>query len=177
MARFSIRKRKLIEDSSGLATIEFAIATTVLVLGLLNGLEVARWSFQRMEIRNAVHVAAHAAWNACDTKHLPAKTNCSGLSSAITAAVNSTSLGAPTTGPTTTEGYYCLTSAGALKKEADYTATKPTNCSAESDSSHTPGDYLVVTASYTYSPMFGASLTVGHLMPTTLSATSMIRLQ
>ena len=177
MAKLSFQTTSLLQDTSGLATIEFAFSSVVLMLGLLNGLEVARWSFQRMEVRNAVHAAAHAAWNACDTKHLPAKTNCSGLGTAVTNAVKTTSLGAPPTAATTSEGYYCLTTAGVLKKEVDYTGTKPTDCSAEGDSAHAPGDYLIVQAQWAYTPMFGRSLTVGSLFPATLAATSTIRLQ
>lgn len=178
MARWTFRRRKLLEDTSGLATIEFAVCSTALVLGLMNGVEFARWYYQKMEVANAVHAAAHAAWNACDTKHLPAKTNCTGLDAAIISGLQSTSLGAAVTPSTaTSEGYYCLTTAGALKKEVDYTGTKPSNCSAESDSSHSPGDYLVVSGQATFTPMFSNSLTFGRVMPTTLTATSMIRLQ
>ena len=179
MARFSSHVRELRQDASGLATIEFAMASTMLMLGLLNGLEVARWSFQRMEVANAVHSAAHAVWNACDTKHLPAMTNCAGRAAAITNGLKSTSLGTAVTVAATspTEGYYCLTSGGVLKKEADYTDTKPANCSAEGDSAHVPGDYLKITATYAYRPMFGRGITVGSLMPATLSSSSMIRLQ
>jgi Flp pilus assembly protein TadG len=180
MRKLTLRARNLLKDASGLATIEFAFASTALMYGLLNGLEAARYSFQKMEVANAVHAAAHAAWNACDTKHLPAKTNCTGLTAAITGGIQSTSLGSGVTLTSSSypsEGYYCITSAGALKKEADYTATKPTNCSAESDSSHAPGDYLVISGKATYAPIFGRKLTIGYLLPTTLTAQSSIRLQ
>lgn len=184
---FSSRVRALREDSSGLATIEFAIASTVLLLGLLNGLEAARYSFQKMEVANAVHAAAHAVWNACDTKHLPALSNCTGVNTAISNGLQSTSLGTGVTLSTTTvsgktvsyplEGYYCLTTAGVLKKEVDYTGTKPSNCSAEGDSAHAPGDYLVIKAQANYTPLFGSKVTVGSLFAKTLTSTSTIRLQ
>ncbi|MBV9527189.1 TadE/TadG family type IV pilus assembly protein [Sphingomonas sp.] len=187
MSKLSIRNSNLLVESSGLATIEFAIASSVLMLGLLNGLETARYSFQKMEVANAVHAAAHAAWNACDTKHLPALSKCTTVNTAINNGIQSTSLGSAVTLSTTTvsgktvsypfEGYYCLTTAGALKKEADYTGTKPTDCSAEGDSAHTPGDYLVIKAQATYAPLFSSKLTIGSLFGTTLSATSTIRLQ
>ena len=172
--------KRLATDTSGLATIEFAMASTVLMLSLLNGLEVARWSFQKMEVANAAHSAAHAAWNACDTKHLPAKTKCAGLTTAVNNGLQSTSLGTAVTLTSTSypsEGYYCLTSAGVLKREASYTATKPANCSAEGDTAHVPGDYLIISATYTYTPMFGTGLTVGSLLPATLTSSSSIRLQ
>ena len=167
--------KRLFGDSSGLAGIEFALASTALTVGLLNGLEVARWSFQRMELANAVHSATLAVWNACDTKHLPAKSNCTGLSSAVSSGASATSLG--TLSPTTTEGYYCVNSSGVLTKVADYTATKPTDCSAVGDSTHSPGDYLLLTATYTYTPLFGSGLTVGSLLTSNLTSTGYIRLQ
>ena len=167
--------KRLFRDSSGLAGIEFALASTALTVGLLNGLEVARWSFQRMEVANAVHSATLAVWNACDTKHLPAKTNCTGLGSAISTGISQTSLTIPT--PTTTEGYYCVNGSGVLTKVADYTATKPTDCSAVGDSTRSPGDYLLLTATYTYTPLFGSGLTVGSLLTSNLTSTGYIRLQ
>ena len=167
--------KRLFGDSSGLAGLEFALASTALTVGLLNGLEVARWSFQRMEVANAVHSATLAVWNACDTKHLPAKTNCTGFASAVTTGIAQTSLGSMT--PTTTEGYYCVNGSGVLTKVADYTATKPTDCSSVGDSSHSPGDYVVITASYPYTPLFGSGLTVGSMLTSSLTSTGYIRLQ
>jgi Flp pilus assembly protein TadG len=178
MRKISLMKR-LLSDRSGLAGIEFAVASTVLTLGLLNGLEVARWSFQRMELANAVHSATLSVWNACDTKHLPAKTKCTGLTAAITNGLKTTTLGTDVTIASgyPTEGYYCVDSSGVLTNVANYTATKPTDCSAVGDSSHSPGDYLVINASYTYAPMFGSGLTVGSLLTTNLTSTGYIRLQ
>ena len=108
--------KRLVSDRSGLAGIEFALASTALTVGLLNGLEVARWSFERMEVANAVHSATLAVWNACDTKHLPAKTNCSGLTTAITNGLATTSLTTDVTIASgyPTEAYYCLNSSKVL---------------------------------------------------------------
>lgn len=175
---FSFQSR-LFANNAGLATIEFALASTALTVGLLNGLEVARWSLQKMEVANAVNAATLAVWNACDTKHLPAKTNCSGLNTTIDNALHTTSLGASVTRVSgyPTEGYYCVDSSGVLTKAADYTATKPSDCSAYSDSTHVPGDYVVVQATFTYSPLIGSNLTVGSRLPSTLTSTGYIRLQ
>ena len=171
--------KSLLSDRSGLAGIEFALASTALTVGLLNGLEVARWSFQRMEVANAVHSATLAVWNACDTKHLPAKSNCTGLTTAITNGLQTTSLGTSVTLTTNypTEGYYCVNGSGVLTSVANYNATKPTDCSAVGDSTHSPGDYLVISASYTYTPLFGSGLTVGSLLTSNLTSTGYIRLQ
>ena len=175
-----IRRYRITADSSGMATIEFALATTILMLGLLNGLELARFSHQKMELKQAVHSAVHAAWNACDTRRLPAKTNCPGLTTAISNGLQSTSLGTSVSLSANypAEAYYCLNSSGALRKVAEYNETKPADCTAVvSGDTRKPADYLTVQATYTYTPMFGAKLTFGNLMATTLTSTSLIRLQ
>jgi Flp pilus assembly protein TadG len=163
---------------SGVAGIEFALVTSVLMLTLLNGVEIARWSFQRMQVRNAVHSASQAVWAACDTKHLPAKTNCTGLDAAITAGLQSTSLGTSVTKTSgyPTEAYYCVNSSGVLTQVGPITAAKPSDCSAVGDASHSPGDYVMLSASYTYKPMF-KGITVGNMLPKTLTATGSMRLQ
>jgi Flp pilus assembly protein TadG len=183
MSKLASRMKQLCSDRSGLAGIEFALASTALTVGLLNGLEVARWSFQRMEVANAVHSATLAAWNACDTKHLPATTKCTdsttGLTAAINAGLTTTSLGNSVTLASgfPTEAYYCVNSSGVLTQVATVAAGKPANCTAVGDTAHTPGDYVVIKGNYTYSPLFGQSLTVGSLMATDLSSTGYIRLQ
>jgi len=144
------------------------------LFGLLNGLEVARWSLQQMQVKNAVHSASLAAWKACDTKKLPAKTKCSGLNDAITAGLNSTSLGTNVTLTSTAEGYYCVNGSGALVKVSEI-ASKPDDCSDAGDSTTTPGDYLIIVASYTYVPMFG-NITIGGMLPSALNSTGYMRL-
>ncbi len=179
-------KNRLFGDNSGLATIEFALASTALTVGLLNGLEVARWSLQKMEVANAVHSATLAVWNACDTKHLPAMQlvnsvmKCSGLTNAINTGLQTTSLGSSVTLASgyPTEGYYCVNStSGVLTNVANYTATKPSDCSAQGDATHTPGDYVVIQATYTYTPLIGSGLTVGSMLQSTMTSTGYIRLQ
>ena len=173
-------KGRLFADKSGLATVEFAVASSVLTVGLLNGLEVARWSLQKMEVANAVHSATLAAWNACDTKHLPAKSSCTGLTSAINSGLQTTSLGTAVTLASgyPTEGYYCINSStGVLTNVANYDQTKPANCSSQGDASHSPGDYVVIQASYTYTPLISSNLTVGSRLQSTLTSTGYIRLQ
>jgi Flp pilus assembly protein TadG len=169
----------MLEDQSGVATIEFAVITAVLVLVLLNGLEFARWSYQKMETANAVHSATQAVWSSCDVNHLPAKTNCTGLTAAITNGLRATSLGTAVTlsANNPTEAYYCVNASNALQQVALYTATKPSDCSAAGDSTRVPGDYVSITATYTYSPLFGAPLTLGGLFPTTITSSGFIRLQ
>ena len=183
-------RRSLAANQSGLATIEFALASTVLVIGLLNGLEVARWSLQRMEVANAVHSATLAVWNACDTKHVPAlkvvnagttpaTLQCTGVTNAINTGLQTTSLG---TGVTLAsgypnEGYYCVNSSGVLTSVANYNANPPSTCSSQGDSTHAPGDYVIVQATYTYTPLINGFPTVGSSLPSTITSTGWIRLK
>jgi hypothetical protein len=117
-------------------------------------------------------------WNACDTKHLPAKTNCTGLTSAITNGLASTSLGSSVTiAPgSPTEAYYCINSSGALQQVATYTDVKPTDCTAVGDTTRAPADYVRITATYNYTPLFGQA-TVGTLLPSTFTSAGFIRVQ
>lgn len=170
--------KRLASDRSGLASIEFCIVTVVLMLGLLNGLEVARWSMQRMEVANAVRSATQAVWKACDTKKLPAKTNCPGLNAAISSGLQSTSLGTRVQLTTNypTEAYYCINGSGVLTQVGPITAAKPAHCGAAGDTTRLPADYVMISASYTYRPMF-PKLTVGELLPGTFTSTGSMRLQ
>lgn len=170
--------RSLGADTSGLAAVEFAIASTVLMLGLVNGVEIARWSLQKMQVANATNSASLAVWNACDTKHLPAKTNCTGLTAAITNGLNSTSLGSGVTlaSGSPTEAYYCVNGSGALQQVAAYTDAKPADCSAAGDSTRTPGDYVKIMTRANYTPLFG-HVSVGGSLPSTFTSTAFIRLQ
>jgi Flp pilus assembly protein TadG len=171
--------RRILKDGSGVATIEFAFVSGVLVLALLNGLEFARWSFQKMEMANAVHSATHAVWSACDVNHLPAKTNCTGLTAAVTNGLKSTSLGTAVTLSSTfpSEAYFCVNSSNALQQVALYTDPKPANCAAAGDTTRVPGDYVSITATYQYTPLFGSPLTFGNMLPSTMTASGFIRLQ
>ena len=98
---------------------------------------------------------------------LPAKSNCTGLTSAITTGLQTTSLGTSVTLASgyPTEGYYCVNSSGVLTNVANYSATPPATCSAQGDSTHAPGDYVVIQATYSYTPLVSSGLTVGSGCP------------
>jgi len=83
--------------------------------------------------------------------------NCSAMPVAVTTAAQSTTLGANVTVSSTTEGYYCVnTSTNALVAVGTFPGTKPANCSSVGSASDTPGDYVLITTSYTYTPIFSA---------------------
>src|SRR5690242_21128832 len=106
-------------DQQGASAIEFAIFAGILCFGLLNTADISIYIYKRMQVENATEMSVQAAWKACDPSNsqLPATVNCSGLTTAITQAAQSTTLGNNVTIQTgsPTEAYYCLNSSGALQ--------------------------------------------------------------
>jgi hypothetical protein len=90
---------------------------------------------------------------------LPATKNCPGLNSAITAAIESTSLGTAVSLASgyPTEGYYCVNSSNVLQSVGSLSA-KPSDCSAAGSSTTSPGDYVQVEVTYAYAPLFAISV-------------------
>ena len=86
---------------------------------------------------------------------LPATTKCPGLTAAITAAIQSTSLGTAVTLQSgyPQEGYYCANSSGVLQSVGSL-SSRPADCSAAGNASATPGDYIQVRVNYSYAPLF-----------------------
>jgi Flp pilus assembly protein TadG len=163
-------------DTQGVAAIEFALIGGVLCVAMLNVVDVAMYAYQQMQVANAAQMGAQAAWKTCDTTELPATTNCPGLSSAITAAIQSTSLGSKVslTEGSPAEGYYCLNSSDSLEKVSEV-SNKPSDCSAVGKSSLRPGDYIQVQVTYSYAPMF-MDFTVASLLTTPIVRTAILRL-
>ena len=160
-------------EENGLAAIEFALIAGTLSVGLLNAVDVGVFAFKRMEVENAAQMGAQAAWKACDSSHIPATTACPGLSTAVTQAVQSTSLGTGVSVGSTSEGYYCVNSTGSLVYVSDV-SSKPTSCSSVGGTAQ-PADYIVIQDSYTYAPIF-PGVTVASAFGTTLSKTTYMRL-
>lgn len=148
-------------EEQGAAAVEMAIWLIVLVPALLNSFDLGMYVFQQMQVRHAAQMAAQAAFTSCSQQGFTSvSTKCSGFSTTISnAAQYSTSLGTNVSW-STSEGDYCVDStSGALTK---------TGCSATAH-------YLLVTATYTYAPMF-RNVSVTSLLPSTISQTSWIRM-
>jgi len=162
-------------DVRGVAAVEFALIALVLAVGLLNVVDVGVFASTKMQLENAAEMGAQAAWKTCDVNHIPATANCAGLNSAVTAAVQSTSLGTHVTLASgyPAEGYYCVNSSGALVYVAAVGA-KPANCSAVGGTS-APADYVLVQATYSYTPLF-PGVTVTNAFSGTLSKTTYMRM-
>ncbi|HWE48091.1 MAG TPA: TadE/TadG family type IV pilus assembly protein [Caulobacteraceae bacterium] len=169
------RVRSFGREEKGLAAIEFALIAGTLSIGLLNAVDVGVYAFKKMEVENASQMGAQAAWKTCDTSHIPATTACSGLSTAVTQAVQATSLGTHVTLASgyPSEGYYCVNSSGALVYVAAV-SSKPSSCSSVGGTS-APADYIVIQTTYTYAPIF-PGVTVASTFATTLTKTTYMRL-
>jgi Flp pilus assembly protein TadG len=155
------RLRRFPQDARATAAIEFAGAAMFLVMGLLNATDLGYYMYQRMEVENAAHAGAQAAWKTCydQSSMLPATENCVGLTGAITTAIQSTSLGTAVALASgyPTEGYYCVNSSNVLQSVGSLSA-KPSDCSAAGSSPTSPGDYVQVEVTYAYSPLFAVSV-------------------
>lgn len=169
--------RGLARDNSAMATVEFAMIGGLMVTAMVNAVDTATYFHHRMEVQNATQMGAQAAFQACDTTKLPATTKCSGLTAAVTAGIQATSLGTAVTliSGSPAEGYYCLNASNALQYVSDV-SSKPANCTAAGNASATPVDYIKVQTTYSFTPIFGQA-SVTNLLPSPITATAMMRLE
>lgn len=179
IARKVITKAAAIKlDKQGTAAIEFSFFVGLLSLGMLNMTDVSIYLYQRMEVENASQMAVQAAWKTCNPNNyqVPATTKCPGLMTAISNAVQSTSLGTSVSlqSGSPAEGYYCVNSSGALQYVSDV-SSKPADCTAAGMPSLQPGDYIKITTKFSYAPLF-PEITVAGKFTTPLTKTSMMRL-
>jgi hypothetical protein len=159
--------------------IEFALVAGMLVALLLNGVDLGRYIYLREQVENAAQAGAHAVWVACDPMKLPVATKCPGWDAAATSAIFRTLLNKDTDAANDgvtlhkpiVEGYFCPSAAGAL-----VAVTNPSSPPASCLAGTTPGTYIQLQITYTYAPLFG-DLSVTHLLGTTISKTSYMRLQ
>ncbi len=172
----TIGLRSIGQDCRGVAAVEFGIIASLISVVFLNAVDLSVYMYRRMQVENAAQIGAQAAWKACDTQHLPATNNCSGLTTAISSAVAGTSLQSNVTlrSGSPSEAYYCPTSSGTLQYVSDV-STKPADCSATGFPTAQPGDYITVSTTYTYASLF-SGLTVVRFLSTPITATSMMRL-
>jgi len=163
-------------DRRGVAAIEFAFFAGLLSVAALNAVDVSIYVFQRMQIENATQMAAQAVSKKCDVNQLPATTNCAALNNAVQQAVHSTSLGTRVTlqSGSPSEGYYCVNSSNALQYVSDI-SSKPADCSAAGTPTLQPGDYIKITTTFSYAPLF-PGFTVTRTFTTPIVRTALMRL-
>jgi Flp pilus assembly protein TadG len=164
-------------DRRGAAAIEFAMCAGFLSVAVLNAADVSIYLYQRMEVENATEMGAQAAWKTCDVNSLPATVNCSGLTDAVTKAVQGTTLGTRITlqSGSPSEGYYCVNSSNALQLMNDVSTAAPADCSAAGTPGNQPGDYVKIQTTFTYAPLF-PGITVAAAFAGQITRTAMMRL-
>jgi len=174
--KYTGRVKEAWGDQRAVAAVEFALFAVFLSVTFANVTDVSIYIYQRMQAENATQVAVQAAWKACDLSHLPATTNCAGLTTAINNALASTSLGTRITqvSGSPSEGYYCVNSSNVLQYVSDV-SSKPADCSAAGMPSLQPGDYIQVQTTFTYAPLF-PGLSVASTFPTPITRTAIMRL-
>jgi Flp pilus assembly protein TadG len=177
-------------DAGGAAAVELALMASVLTLPLLNVPDLALYSYESMGVATAAHAGAQAAYSTCNaSQYWPATANCPTLDTVVSDAVTNTTLGSKVAlSGEPAEGYYCATTAGALvlvstqvttgspkNVPATCSAATPPNGATWSDGAATPGDYVQVTVTFTYTPIF-TSISILSYLNTTITKTQLIRL-
>jgi len=184
------RFRRFLGDSKGAAAAEFVLWLGLLIIPMASAVDVGIYAFQKMQVEMASQAAVQAAWKACDTAgKLPATktaTNCGAdLTTTITTAAQSTSLGTGVTiaSGSPVEGYYCTAADNTLQLVgatgvigSPPTKPSPFTCATVvAGSTIAPGDYLQVTVSYSYAPVF-SGVSIAELLTTPITKTAWTRL-
>ncbi|WP_066858875.1 TadE/TadG family type IV pilus assembly protein [Sphingobium sp. TCM1] len=165
----------------GSVAVEMALCFPIIGFVSLNIMDLCVYIFSRMQTELAAQAAVGKVRNLCPDAKLPATYptgNCSAtLSTDMAAAAQATSLGSSVTLNTPTEAYYCADDSGGLQLVAAIDATPPADCSTVvTGSTQAPGDYISVTASYTYVP-FAPGLTIMSALSTNIQQTAWMRLK
>jgi Flp pilus assembly protein TadG len=168
--------RRLRRDARGLAAIEFALIASFMAMAVLNVVDISVFLYDRLQVANATQMGVQAAWQACDLNHLPVTTKCPAMSAAVTAAVQSTSLGTDVTLQSgyPTDAYYCVNTSGALQYVSDY-ATPPDDCTVAGNSAVAPAEYVQIQTTFTYTPIF-TGLSIVSILPATITSSAWVRL-
>jgi Flp pilus assembly protein TadG len=172
-------------DGHASAAVEMALVLPAIAFIVLNITDLAIYAYTRMQVDLAAQEAVGAARVLCNTstasRQLPAMQSCTGLDSTIVAAAQTTPLGTGVTltassGNHSTEGYYCADSSSTLQLVAAYNGTPPSDCSGTyGGSTVAPGDYISVTATYTFNPVF-PGISVASLLTSPITRTAWLRL-
>ena len=104
---------------------------------IMNILDFSLLIWAHMEVDYAAQMGAQAAYKSCSTGTLPATTNCSGLSTTVTNAIQATSLGTAVTlaSGSPSETYYCVSGTSLQSVGAYSSPPNPFNCSSAGSSS------------------------------------------
>jgi len=173
---------RLLRNLDGAAAAEMALVFPIFGFVSLNVMDLCVYMYSRMQTEQAAQAAVGVARAVCNSSaKLPATSpsgHCSAtLQAQMQAAAQATSLGTRVTIGTPAEAYYCADDADVLSKVADVGDTPPPDCSTiVPGSTVKPGDYIRVTASFTYVP-FAPYITMASILPANVQQEAWIRLQ
>lgn len=154
--------RRFIRDRSGAVAAETALVSGFLALLIVQVLDFGWFAYCSVQIRMAAQAAAARAATACsEDALLPATQNCPGLKAKMEAAANEVSIGGTITISDPDEGYFCHDNNNALV-EVGALDNKPADCMPYSATA-TPADFVYVTATYTFNPIFPGVSAVSYL--------------
>jgi Flp pilus assembly protein TadG len=188
-------------DERGAAAAEFALWAAVLIPIVASATDLGFYVFQRMQVKQAAQMAAQTVWQTCSSAanpgNLPAAQTCvstQNLVAKMTAAAQSTGLGSNVSLGTSHEDFDCVDDSGALTNVGTQdgvipvsgSATAPkvnvTTCASASVSGSSftgnnaaPGDYVTVSVTYTYTPLFGGA-SIAALLNPSITETAWTRL-
>lgn len=169
-------RRLFLRDTRGTAAAEMALVFPIVGFIALNVVDLAVFTYSKMQVELAAQQAAGIARSLCTN---PSGANCGTTYSAqISTAAQQTTLGGQVAlvgDPA--EKYYCADTNGTLVLVATPPSAPPATCSAVvSGSTARPGSYISVTTSFTYSPIFPGASVVSYLS-TSIQSTAWMRLQ
>ena len=171
-----------------------ALVTALLAYPVLNVADIGMYAYQSMQVANAAQAGARAAWSACNVaSYWPATANCGASGATLTTAVSGTAgIQSTTLGSNVTlvsgypkEGYYCATTTNALTLapgpavSAGATPNKSSDCSGVANAAlatAVPGDYVSVSVTFTYTPLFTGVPTVASLLTSPITSTAWQRM-
>lgn len=169
-------------SEKGAAAAEMALLFTLLIPPLLNVVDIAVYAFRRMQVELAAEAGVQAVRARCSPLQAPVTQLCTtGLVTAITSAVQSTSLGSSVglQAGAPKEGYFCVNSSGSLQLVGSLgqigspPVQTTTDCSSYG-SAASPADYVQVSVTYAYTHLFPA-VSVAGLLPSPVTRTAWYR--
>lgn len=167
--------RRFGRAEDGVAAVEMALVSGVLIAALLNVVEVGRYAYLSAQVTAATQAGAHAAIARCSEAQSPVTLNCPNVADEVTAAVQGTSLGALVElRGGLTEAWYCVNAQGVLEEMAA-PAERPEDCADAGDEDAEAGLYLRVQTEFTYEPLF-PDLTLAETFPEVIVRTAWMRL-
>jgi len=176
--------RAYLSNRRGSAAIEFALVLGMLTIPLMSVIDLGMYTYDKMQVRSAAQVAAQSVWASCgSSSNWPVTRYCTSWQSGINTSAQLTSLATNVTVTSVVDGYYCVNGSGILTAigstgtfASPLTATAPTSCGSGTWETTTPYEFVTVTVSYTYAPVFGG-ISVASLLPTSMTATSTMQVK